>query len=50
MTVSLNMVDGLRWWMGLPGNSNRGGALVDGGDQCFPLHGFTARPWGRALG
>ncbi|MBN2573251.1 MAG: DUF4143 domain-containing protein, partial [Deltaproteobacteria bacterium] len=45
MTVSPDMVDALRWWTGLPGNRNRGGALVHGGDQCFTLHGFCVRPW-----
>jgi hypothetical protein len=45
MTVSPDMVDGLRWWTALPGNSNRGGALAHGGDQCYRLHGFPVRPW-----
>jgi uncharacterized protein len=45
MTVSPDMVDALRWWTGLPGNRNRGGALVHGGDQGFSLHGFAVRPW-----
>jgi hypothetical protein len=45
MTVSRDIVDGPRWWTGLPGNTNRGVALVHGGDQCFSLHGFAVRPW-----
>jgi hypothetical protein len=45
MTVSPQVVDGLRWWTALPGNKNRGGALVHGGDRCYSLHGFAVRPW-----
>jgi uncharacterized protein len=45
MTVSTDMVDGLRWWTGLPGNHDHGGSLIHGGDQFFPLHGFAVRPW-----
>ena len=45
MTVSPDMVDGLRWWTGLPGNANRAGVLIHGGDESYSLHGFAVRPW-----
>jgi len=45
LTVAGDAVDGLRWWTGLPGNNNKRGALVYGGDRALSLHGFTVLPW-----
>jgi uncharacterized protein len=45
MTVSPDMVNGLRWWTGLPGNQHQGGVLVHGGEHGHSLHGFAVRPW-----
>jgi hypothetical protein len=44
-TVPPDAVAGLRWWLGLPGNPNRTGVLVHGGDRPFSLHEVTVRPW-----
>jgi len=45
LTVAGDAVDGLRWWTGLPGNNNKRGILVYGGDRALSLHGFTVLPW-----
>jgi hypothetical protein len=45
LTVAADSVDGLRWWTGLPGNRNKRGILVHGGDRALSLHGFTVLPW-----
>ena len=44
-TVATDAVDGLRWWTELPGNRNKRGVLIHGGDRAFSLHGFTVLPW-----
>ena len=45
LTVAADSVDALRWWTGLPGNRNKRGVLVHGGDRTLSLHGFTILPW-----
>jgi len=45
VTVAADSVDALRWWTGLPGNRNKRGVLVHGGDRTLSLHGFTVLPW-----
>lgn len=45
LTVAADSVDALRWWTGLPGNRNKRGILVHGGDRALSLHGFTVLPW-----
>lgn len=45
ITVPSDAVDSLRFWTGLPGNPNRGGALIHGGVDRFTLHDFAVRPW-----
>lgn len=44
-TVAADSADALRWWTGLPGNRNKSGILVHGGDRALSLHGFTVLPW-----
>jgi hypothetical protein len=44
-TVPSDALQGLRWWTSLPGNPNRGGVLVHGGDDTSALHGVRVRPW-----
>ena len=44
-TVSPDAVATLEWWTSLPGNPNRGGALVHGGDASYSLKGFRVAPW-----
>lgn len=44
-TVPPDAVAGLEWWTSLPGNPNRGGALVHGGEASFSLRGFRVAPW-----
>jgi len=45
LTVPPDAVDGLRWWTSLPGNRNKEGVLVHGGNDTFRLHGFIVLPW-----
>ncbi len=45
LTVAADSVDGLRWWTALPGNRDKRGILVHGGDSALSLHGFTVLPW-----
>jgi|SRR5437867_3646745 len=45
LTVPPDAVDGLRWWTNLPGNRNKEGVLVHGGNDTFRLHGFIVLPW-----
>ena len=44
-TVRADATDDLAWWTALPGNPNRGGVLVHGGDAAFTLKGFRVAPW-----
>ena len=44
-TVKADATDQLAWWTALPGNPNRGGVLVHGGDAAFTLKGFRVAPW-----
>ena len=44
-TVEPDLLRGLEWWTGLPGNRNRRGVLVSGGTEAFALRGMTVRPW-----
>lgn len=44
-TVRPDATDQLAWWTALPGNPNRGGVLVHGGDAAFTLKGFRVAPW-----
>ena len=44
-TVKPDATDPLAWWTALPGNPNRGGVLVHGGDAAFTLKGFRVAPW-----
>ena len=44
-TVPADAVDTLAWWTALPGNPNRGGALVHGGNERFEFRGFRVLPW-----
>ena len=49
-TVSPDAIGGLEWWTSLPGNPNRGGVLVHGGDDSCSLKGFRVAPWFLAAG
>ena len=49
-TVPPDAVRNLRRWTALPGNPNRGGALVHGGDREFSLRGCRVAPWFLARG
>ena len=44
-TVSPDALAGLEWWTSLPGNPNRGGVLVHGGDESYSLRGFRVASW-----
>ena len=44
-TVAADAVDGLRWWTSIPGNPNRGGVLVHGGNERFDFKGVRVLPW-----
>lgn len=44
-TFSVEAFRGLERWTSLPGNPNRGGALVTGGDRSLDFEGFRVRPW-----
>ena len=44
-TVTPGAIDQLAWWTALPGNRNRGGVLVHGGDADYTLKGFRVAPW-----
>ncbi len=45
ITVASDALDGLRFWTGIPGNANRGGALVHGGTASAVREGYAVRPW-----
>ncbi len=44
-TVTPGATGQLAWWTALPGNPNRGGVLVHGGDAGYMLKGFRVAPW-----
>lgn len=44
-TVRVDAIRNLEWWTAVPGNPNRGGVLVHGGDTGFSLRGFRVAPW-----
>jgi len=44
-TLASDATDGLRYWTGLPGNSNQGGVLVHGGSEGGNRHGYNILPW-----
>ena len=44
-TVTPGATGQLAWWTALPGNPNRGGVLVHGGDADYTLRGFRVAPW-----
>ena len=44
-TVPADAVRNLDWWTKLPGNPNRRGILVHGGNDRFRLKGFEVLPW-----
>lgn len=44
-TVTPGATEQLAWWTALPGNPNRGGVLVHGGDADYTLKGFRVAPW-----
>jgi len=44
-TVSSDALDGLRWWLELPGNPNRKGVLVHGGLESYRSADITVLPW-----
>lgn len=45
MTVSSDMLDGLRWWTDLSGQSTARATLVYGGSEFQTRHGIAVRPW-----
>ena len=44
-TVTPGATGQLAWWTALPGNPNRGGVLVHGGDADYTLRGIRVAPW-----
>lgn len=44
-TVPGDALDGLRWWMDLPGNAAQAGILVHGGDDVRQRGAVTILPW-----
>jgi len=44
-TVSATACDTIRWWTSLPGNPNRGGVLVHGGERTFDFKEVRVLPW-----
>ena len=44
-TIVATACDTINWWTSLPGNPNRGGVLVYGGDRCFDFKGVRVLPW-----
>lgn len=45
VTIPSDALDGLRWWMELPGNSAQAGVLVHGGDDLRQRGAVTILPW-----
>ena len=44
-TIAATACDTINWLTALPGNPNRGGVLVHGGDRTFDFKGARALPW-----
>ena len=44
-TIAATACDTVNWWTSLPGNPNRGGVLVHGGDRSFDFKGVRVLPW-----
>jgi len=44
-TVPTTACDTIHWWTSLPGNPNRGGVIVHGGDRTFDFKGVRVLPW-----
>ena len=44
-SIAATACDTIHWWTSLPGNPNRGGVLVHGGDQTFDFKGIRVLPW-----
>ncbi len=44
-TVAADATRALEWWTAIPGNPNRGGVLVYGGDENFTFKGVRVLPW-----
>ena len=44
-TIAATACDTINWWTSLPGNANRGGVLVHGGDRSFDFRGVRVLPW-----
>ena len=44
-TIAATACDTINWWTSLPGNPNRGGVLVHGGDRTFDFKGVRVLPW-----
>jgi hypothetical protein len=44
-TVPVDALDGLRWWMKLPGNNAQAGVLVHGGDEVRQRGEVVILPW-----
>ena len=44
-TIAATACDTINWWTSLPGNPNRGGVIVHGGDRSFDFRGVRVLPW-----
>ncbi len=44
-TVPTTACDTIHWWTSLPGNPNRGGVLIHGGQRTFDFRGVRVLPW-----
>ena len=44
-TIAATACDTINWWTSLPGNPNKGGVLVYGGDRSFDFKGVRVLPW-----
>ena len=45
LTVASDAAKTLEWWTKLPGNTNRNGLLIHGGEITSTLQGFRILPW-----
>ena len=44
-SIAATACDTINWWTSLPGNPNRRGVLVHGGDQTYDFKGVRVFPW-----
>ena len=44
-TIAATACDTINWWTALPGNPNREGSPVHGGDRSFDFKGVRVLPW-----